>query len=114
MSGMQSRVRAAFAMLVPPIAWALHLCVCYFIVTIGCETEWMGAGRAVAGATVVLGAITGWAGIVAWQNRSTARPGDEISANVQFMHGVGLAAAPVFLIAIVLAGVVPAFVSRCA
>jgi hypothetical protein len=110
----KARIRAAFAMLVPPIAWALHLCVCYFVVTIGCETEWMGAGRAVAGATVVLGAITGWAGIVAWQNRSTARPGDEISANVQFMHGVGLAAAPVFLIAIVLAGVVPAFVSRCA
>ena len=114
MESMPSMRRATFTMLAPPIAWAVHLCVCYFVVTIGCETDWTGAGWAVIGATVVLGGIAGWAGCIAWKEGSMADQGDDTSMTLQFVHRVGLVASPVFLIAIVLAGVVPAFVSRCA
>lgn len=106
-------LRAAFAMLGPPIAWALHLCACYFVVTMGCETGWPGSGLAVAIVTVIFGAITAGAGFVAWRDRARAVGNADVTATLQFVNRVGLVSAPVFLFAIVLAGIVPAFVARC-
>jgi hypothetical protein len=112
--------RLGFAMLAPPIAWALHLCACYFIVTMGCETAWTGAGWAIALATLVFGAIAGAAGFIAWRDRPVTDPAhhenhqeDDSSSNARFIYRIGLIAAPVFVVAIVLAGVAPAFVARC-
>jgi hypothetical protein len=107
-------------MLAPPTAWALHLCACYFIVTMACETAWAGAGWAIALATLVFGAIAGAAGFIAWRNRPATDPAhhedhqeDDSSSNDLFIYRIGLIAAPVFVVAIVLAGVAPAFVARC-
>lgn len=101
-------------MLAAPIAWAAHLCICYLLVTLDCQTNWNGMGWSVAIATVVLAAVAAAAGLVSWRGRPTVQDTDELSGAVRFVYRVGLVSSPVFVVAIVLAGVAPAFVARCA
>jgi hypothetical protein len=106
--------------LAPPVLWALHLMISYFLVTLDCTTSWNGGGTAIALVTILLGAATAGAGLVAWRGwrriRDEMMPG-EILDPVRirgFLIFSGVLLAPPFTLMIVLAGMSPLFAPMCA
>jgi hypothetical protein len=106
--------------LAPPLLWALHLMICYFLVALDCTSGWNGGSAAIALATVLLGAATAGAGLVAWRTwrriRDEMMPG-EILDPVRirgFLIFSGVLLAPPFTLMIVLAGMSPLFAPMCA
>ncbi|HEY8470225.1 MAG TPA: hypothetical protein VIL18_11310 [Longimicrobiales bacterium] len=104
-----------------PIAWSLHLLVSYFLVALFCNTGWPGLGIALAGATVLAAAAAAGSGLVAWRawrEHVDGQPWDAALSDPRgwatgFLLVIGMVAAGLFLLIILLAGLPPIFLSEC-
>jgi len=104
----------AFAVLGPPIAWAVQLVSGYAVEEAGCSTA-TGATPTLSNPTAILWGISigafalaglaGVAGLVTWMGAQTADDGDEPTGHVAFLGAAGALAALVFLEAIVLSAI---------
>ena len=114
-----SPVQVFVSFLAPPVFWALHLMVSYFLVALDCTTAWNGGGIAVGVATALFAAATIGAGLVAWRAwrriRGTMMPGELLDpVRIRgFLVFSGVLLAPPFTLMIVLAGVTPLFAPMC-
>lgn len=109
-----------FTVLGAPVAWSLHLLLCYFIVALDCTTGWGGAVPAIVIATVVLGAVAAWAGAVAFRHwpppRGIGRVLSELGEPVgrdRFLMLLGMALSALFTLAILATALAPLFVPTC-
>ncbi|HLH24425.1 MAG TPA: hypothetical protein VK066_18030 [Chloroflexota bacterium] len=95
--------------LVPPAAWSLHLLLGYVVVTAACHASWsrLALTLALNGLTLVLGAITVAAAIVAQRVRDDGLPEAERDRQ-GFMARMALFSGGLFLL-LILAGDVPNF-----
>ena len=107
--------RLLFALLGAPILWALHLLVCYFLVTLDCITPWDGAVQAVILATAAGAAGSLAAGRVALGIRRGAGAGERGDARhwLDFLALVGIGGSVLFTAVIVLTGVAPLLTRLC-
>lgn len=114
--GYVSLPRVLFAALGAPVAWASHLVVCYFLVTLDCITAWDGSGWAVTIATVILAGAALAAGWVALRirRRHVDRPDPEARGWVDFITVIGIGGSALFAVVIVVTGLAPAFTATCA
>lgn len=104
-----------------PIAWSLHLFVCYFLVSVECSTGWRGAMAGIVIATVVLAAasaLTAWRALARWHAFGARQSWDRALSDPRgrggFLWMLGALLGIVFAFAIVLAGVATFFVRTCA
>jgi hypothetical protein len=109
-----------FSLLGGPAAWTLHLFVSYFVVAVGCAARWRGTDAALAAVTVVFVAVAAAAGVSAyrgWRREKGAQPWDatlaEPGGRTGFLMAVGILAAVLFGLVIILAGLPPLFVPTC-
>lgn len=106
-----------FAVVGAPILWSLHLGVIYIVLTVDCISVWDGGSWAVLLATAGFAAAAAASG---WTARSMYRRlgGDDALAGerewARFLLIVGMGAAVIFTAAIILEGLSPLFVDRCA
>jgi len=107
--------RLLFALLGAPILWALHLLVCYFLVTLDCITPWDGAVGAVIVATAAGAAGSVAAGRVALGIRRGAGSGQAGDARhwLDFLALLGIGGSVLFTAVIVLTGVAPLLTRLC-
>jgi hypothetical protein len=103
----------------PPLVWALHLAVSYFLVALDCNTGWNGGTTAVLLATAVGAAAALGAGAFAWRGwkriRGSLVPGELLDPmRIRgFLTLSGVLMAVLFAGAIILAGVSPLFLPLC-
>jgi hypothetical protein len=104
-----------------PISWSLHLLVSYFLVALFCSAGWPGLGVALAAATALAAAAAAGSGVVAWRAWRAHVDGQSWDAALSDPHGratgfllvIGMVAAGLFLLIILLAGLPPIFLSGC-
>ena len=114
-----SPVQVFISFLAPPVLWALHLMLSYFLVALDCTTAWNGGGAAIAIATVLFAAATLGSGLVAWRAWKRIRDGmmpGELLDPVRirgFLVFSGVLMAPPFALMIILAGMSPLFAPMC-
>ena len=106
------------AFLGAPTVWALHLAVSYFLVSIGCGTDWAGAKAAVLLATVIAAAAAMGFGAFAWQRWRWARGGRgggllDPERVREFLALSGVVLAALFVAAIIMSGISPLFLPLC-
>jgi hypothetical protein len=68
-----------FALLGGAVAWAVHFLGSYALVAVGCAAGWDGMRMVLAVATLALGAVAGWATLLAlrgWRAEAGAMPWD--------------------------------------
>lgn len=112
-------VALAFGFLGPPVIWALHLAVSYFVVALSCNTGWKGAATAIALVTVAGAAAALGAGAFAWRGWKRVRgrmvPGELLDPmRIRgFLTLSGTLMAVLFAGAIILAGLSPLFLPMC-
>jgi hypothetical protein len=111
LTGARRGRRTLAAWLGAPLAWTLHLLASYVVVALACAA----GGRRV---TPALGAITAVCAILAIANgvvgyRRSRRARATTAEADETLMLVGVLAAPLFTVAIVLEGVVPAFLPPC-
>jgi MFS family permease len=108
--------RILVAALGAPVAWAAHLVVCYFLVTLDCITGWDGSGWAVALVTVALAGAALASGWLALRIRRQHVDGVDPEARgwIDFVTVLGIAGSPLFALVIVVTGLAPAFTATCA
>jgi hypothetical protein len=99
------------AILGAALAWTLHLLASYAVVALACARGWRSAGPALAALTVVCVAAALGSGLLAWR-RWRAESAAEAEARPALML-MGLLASPVFTLAILLGGIVPAVLPLC-
>lgn len=104
-----------------PIAWSLHLFVCYFLVSVQCSTGWRGASAGIVVATVVLAAasaLTSWRAVARWHalgaRQSWDRALSDPTGRGGFLWILGALLGVVFAFVIVLGGMATLFVRTCA
>lgn len=114
------RSRLAGLVLTPPIAWSLHLLLCYLAVTLDCTTDWDGSGAAVAILTALFAAASLSAAALAWRTRrSEGDDASEVDAagagpSTTFLRTLTIAGGLFFAVTILVTGLAPIFVARCA
>ena len=103
-----------------PIAWALHLFASYVLLTIGCRTGWRGTIPAILVVTVLFAAAAVASGMLAyrrWQRTGGEERGWRMALSEprtrDLLWMLGILAAALFAVAIVLAGIVPLLVPLC-
>jgi hypothetical protein len=102
-----------------PAAWALHLAVSYFLVTLDCNTGWNGARTGVVLATAVCAAGALAAGALGWRGwkrvRGRMTPGELLDpVRIRgFLTLSGVLMAVLFTGAIILAGISPLLLPMC-
>ncbi len=102
-----------------PVAWALHLAVSYFLVTLDCATDWDGARTGVLLATAACAAAALGAGAIGWRGwkrvRGRMMPGELLDPmRIRgFLTLSGVLMAVLFTGAIVLAGMSPLLLPMC-
>ena len=102
-----------------PVAWALHLAVSYFLVTLDCTTDWNGGRTGVLLATVAFAAAALGAGALGWRGwkrvRGQMTPGELLDPmRIRgFLSLSGVLLAVLFTGAIVLAGISPLLLPMC-
>jgi hypothetical protein len=105
---MPARAAIVLGFLGAPLAWAVHLGVSYFLVALGCTTNWGGARPAILVATLAFAALAVWAGWIGWRGR------ERDPAGVRDFLGMGGAVlAGLFTLAIVFAGLSPLVLPLC-
>jgi hypothetical protein len=103
----------------PPLLWALHLMVSYFLVALDCTTAWNGGGLAIGIETALFAAATLGSGLVAWRLwkriRDEMMPGELLDpVRIRgFLVFSGVLMAPPFALMIILAGMSPLFAPMC-
>ena len=112
--------RLLVAALGGPVAWSLHLGLCYFFVTLECISGWRGSDLAVAVATVLLALASAASGLLAYRMLRRRRPAEGWAAALGESRGqrelllvVGMLFAALSVLAIIYAGVAPLFVPTC-
>lgn len=112
-----SMPRLLFAVLGAPLLWSLHLGVIYVVLTMDCISGWDGGTWAVLLATAAFAAASAAAGWVAWSMYRELDGEDAVGGErewARFLLVLGIGAAVIFTVAIVLEGLSPLFVARCA
>ena len=111
-----------FATLGAPVAWAVHLGLCYFLVALACTTAWRGAGVTIAilVATLVLAAVSVASGVFAYRRWRAMGGGDGWDQALSSPGGkggfywmLGVLMSGLFTLVIVLEGLGPLFVDAC-
>lgn len=115
-----------FAVLGPPVLWALHLSLCYVLVTLDCISAWDGSTPAVAIATALFAAAAlaaGWTALRLWSRRGPSPQGDDDSPRdpdptdprgwFPFLLLLAIAGSVLFTAVILLTGAAPFFVPTC-
>lgn len=104
-----------------PLAWTLHLGLCYLVVALACTTSWTGGPLVIAILTVVLGAAcaaTGWFALRNWRRvqhtSSWEHAVDEAGGHEGLMFLVGMMLAALFTLLILMSGISPFLVPMCA
>jgi hypothetical protein len=107
------------ALLGAPLAWAFHLMLSYFLVTLDCGTSWDGGRNGVVLATIGCAVAAGGAGLFGWRawrrmrdprvQRGTA---DAVPTREFFLLS-GVVLAVLFTGAIMLAGLSPLLLPMC-
>ena len=114
-----SPLQVFISFLAPPLLWALHLMVSYFLVALDCTTAWNGGGVAIGIATFLFAAATLGSGLMAWRAWKRIRdgmlPGELLDPirNRGFLIFSGVLMAPPFALIIILAGTSPLFAPMC-
>ncbi len=101
-----TRVRLVVAGLAPPIAWSLHLLLCYLAVTLDCATDWNGPGVVVVILTVVFVGVALGAAAWAWRRR-------DASEGAAFLRLLAMAGGGFFAATMLVTAIAPVFVARC-
>jgi hypothetical protein len=105
--------------LAPPLLWALHLIVSYFLVALDCTTTWNGGAIAIGIETVLFAAATLGSGLMGWRVwkriRGEMMPGELLDpVRIRgFLVFSGVLMAPPFALMIILAGMSPLFAPMC-
>lgn len=104
-----------------PIAWSLHLGICYFLVALDCATEWNGSPWAIGIATLLLALAAIATGMLAYRRWEGGRKRDESEASLDrpmayggFLWLLGMMLSGLFALVIILAGLSPIFLPTCA
>lgn len=114
------RLRIATLVLAPPVAWSLHLLLCYLAVTLDCITDWDGSGSAVMLLTAFFAAVSLAAAAIARRGRgSDGEQSSEVDAagagpSTTFLGTLTIAGGIFFALTIIVTGFAPLFVARCA
>jgi hypothetical protein len=102
-----------------PLVWAVHLALSYFLVALDCGTAWDGARNGIVIATIACAALALAAGLFAGRlgkrlRRHNTR-GDERDPTQarEFLALSGAIIAPLFVGAILLAGISPLLLPMC-
>jgi hypothetical protein len=106
------------AFLGAPLIWAVHLAVSYFLVALGCSTNWNGAETAVYLATILGASAAAGTGVFAWVRWKRARgsrggPLLDVDHLREFLAFSGALLAALFVAAIIMAGISPLFLPLC-
>lgn len=109
-----------FALLGAPVAWSVHLLVCYFVVALDCTAGWNLAVPGIIGATVLTGAVAAWSGVVAWRHWPRPRGMTQFMSELEqpvgrdrFLMLLGMALSALFTLAILAEALAPLFVPTC-
>jgi hypothetical protein len=114
-----SPVQVFVSFLAPPLLWALHLVVSYFLVALDCTTAWNGGGIAIAIETALFAAVTLASGLMSWRAwkrmQGEMMPGELLDpVRIRgFLVFSGVLMAPPFALVIILAGMSPLFAPMC-
>lgn len=120
MAGRDRAVTAAtllFAALGPPVLWATHLSLSYFLLTLDCISAWDDGPWALVLATTVFALASGAAGVVAWRARRRLGARDlPVSERdwTSFTLALGVGASILFTATIILEGLAPLLTDLCA
>ena len=98
------------AVLGAPVAWMLHLLASYAVVGLACSAEWNRADGSLALVTAICLAAALASGVVAYRRWRVAGRAGDWQRDIML---VGMLGTVVFVPAIVLEAVVPAFVPLC-
>lgn len=112
-----SMPKLLFAVLGAPLLWSLHLGVIYVVLTVDCISGWDGGTWAVLLTTAAFAAASAAAGWVAWSMYRGLGGEDAVAGQrewARFLLVLGIGAAVMFTVVIVLEGLSPLFVDRCA
>ena len=103
-----------------PVAWTLHLFASYLILTIGCRTGWAGTTPAILVVTILFAAAAFASGVLAfrrWQRTSGEdrdwRMAISEPRTRDLLWMLGILAAALFGVTILLAGLPPLLVPLC-
>jgi hypothetical protein len=103
----------------PPLVWALHLAVSYFLVALDCNTGWNGGTLAILLATAAGAAAALGTGAFAWRGWKRVR-GSMVAGELLdpmrirgFLTLSGALMAVLFAGAIILAGISPLLLPMC-
>lgn len=106
-----------FAVLGPPVLWAAHLTLAYFLLTLDCISPWSGGRWAITVSTVLFAAASAAAGVLAWRTRrrlhARGLPTSE-RGGITFLMALGIGGSMLFTAVIVLEGAAPYFTDLCA
>jgi len=113
--------RLFFAVFGAAIAWSLHLLVSYLIIAVFCNTGWPGLRAALVAATLLSAAGAAASGIVAYRTWRAHVDGQAWDAALHDPHGratgfllvMGMVAAGLFLLIILLGGLPPFLLPGC-
>lgn len=114
------RSRLALMVLTPPVAWSLHLLLCYLAVTLDCITDWDGSSVAVALLTALFASASLGAAASAWRARQhhATEPAELEAAgagpSAAFLRILAIAGGIFFALTILVTAFAPLFVARCA
>lgn len=109
-----------FAVLGPPVSWAAHFAVIYFVVAVTCAAGVAGVLLPVAVATLITGGVCAAAGVAAFR-RWAQRSADErlrlseigsTGASYQLLM-IGILGAAFFTLLILLEALPPLFLPQC-
>lgn len=118
------RVGAAtllFSFLGPPVLWAIHFNLVYFLNTLFCSGGWGGGDVVVMLTALPFGAASAASGIIAYRNWRELREGRSLRVGLVETGGrssvllvMGVAASVLFTLLIVLESFAPIYVPPCA
>jgi hypothetical protein len=103
-------MRLLVAVLGAPVAWMTHLMASYMVVGLACALEWTDADASLVAVTVVCLVAAVASGVLALRRWAVAAHQEGWEGDVML---VGVLGAGLFVIAILLEAVVPAFVPLC-
>ena len=112
-----SMPKLLFAVLGSPLLWSVHLGVIYIVLTVDCISAWNGGTPAVLLITAAFAAVSGASGWVGWSMYRALGGEDPVAGErewARFLLVVGMGAAAIFTAVILLEGVSPLLVDRCA